>query len=77
MTQDRLHQLDKLYQSVVAALDKLVVAVGLKMAASLGSNENKILLGAPITDYAFSQTPLRKSRPFGAQKPEVRGQKPE
>jgi hypothetical protein len=33
MTQDRLHQLDKLYQSVVAALDKLVLAVGLKMVA--------------------------------------------
>jgi len=33
MTQDRLHQLDKLYQSVVAALDKLVAAVGLKVAA--------------------------------------------
>jgi hypothetical protein len=33
MTQDRLLQLDKLYQSVVAALHKLVVAVGLKMAA--------------------------------------------
>jgi len=33
MTQDRLHQLDKLYQSVVAALDRLVLAVGLKMAA--------------------------------------------
>src|SRR5215469_12994391 len=33
MTADRLHQLDKLYQSVVAALDELVVAVGLKLAA--------------------------------------------
>jgi hypothetical protein len=30
---DRLHQLDKLYRSVVAALDELVVAVGLKIAA--------------------------------------------
>ncbi len=33
MTHDRLHQLDKLYQSVTAALDQLVVAVGLKLAA--------------------------------------------
>jgi hypothetical protein len=33
MTDDRLHQLDKLYQSVTAALDKLVTAVGLKLAA--------------------------------------------
>jgi len=33
MTEDRLHQLDKLYQSVVAALDELVAAVGLKLAA--------------------------------------------
>jgi hypothetical protein len=30
---DRLHQLDKLYQSVVAALDELVAAVGLQVAA--------------------------------------------
>jgi len=33
MTPDRLHQLDKLYQSVAAALDELVAAVGLKLAA--------------------------------------------
>ena len=33
MTADRLHQLDKLYQSVIAALDELVAAVGLKLAA--------------------------------------------
>jgi hypothetical protein len=33
MTDDRLHQLDKLYQSVAAALDGLVAAVGLKLAA--------------------------------------------
>jgi hypothetical protein len=33
MTADRLHQLDKLYQSVIAALDQLVAAVGLKLAA--------------------------------------------
>jgi hypothetical protein len=39
--------------------------------------ENENLVGAPLTDYAFSQTPLRKSRPFGAQKPEAGGQKPE
>jgi len=33
MIHDRLHQLDKLYQSVAAALDDLVTAVGLKPAA--------------------------------------------
>ena len=33
MSNHRLHQLDKLYQSVAAALDKLVTAVGLKLAA--------------------------------------------
>jgi hypothetical protein len=33
MTQERLHQLDKLYQSVTSALDQLVAAVGLKVAA--------------------------------------------
>ena len=33
MTDDRLHQLDQLYQSVAAALDELVTAVGLKLAA--------------------------------------------
>jgi hypothetical protein len=33
ITQDRLHQLDKLYQSVAAALDELVTAVGIKLAA--------------------------------------------
>jgi hypothetical protein len=30
MTDDRPHQLDKLYQSVAAALDELVATVGLK-----------------------------------------------
>jgi len=33
MTHDRLHQLDKLDRSIAAALDKLVAAVGLKLAA--------------------------------------------
>jgi hypothetical protein len=33
MTDDRLHQLDKLYRSVTAALDELVAAVGLTLAA--------------------------------------------
>ena len=33
MTDDRLHQPDNLYQSVTAALDNLVAAVGLKLAA--------------------------------------------
>jgi hypothetical protein len=33
LTHDRLQQLDKLYRSVTAALDKLVAAIGLKLAA--------------------------------------------
>jgi hypothetical protein len=33
MTPDRLHRLDKLYRSVTNALDKLVTAVGIKVAA--------------------------------------------
>jgi hypothetical protein len=33
ITPDRLHQLDKLYQSIAAALTELVAAVGLKLAA--------------------------------------------
>jgi hypothetical protein len=33
VTQDRLHQLDHLYRSVVSALDQSVTAVGLKVAA--------------------------------------------
>ena len=33
MNADRLYQLDKLYQSVAAALDELLAAVGLKLAA--------------------------------------------
>jgi len=33
MTNDRLHQFDKLDQSVALALDQLVAAVGLKLAA--------------------------------------------
>ena len=33
ITDDRLHQLDKLYQSVTAALDELAAALGLKLAA--------------------------------------------
>jgi len=33
MIDHRRHQLDKLYQSVVAALDQLVAAVGLELAA--------------------------------------------
>jgi len=49
MTDDRLHQLNRLGQSVAAALDELVVAVGLKFAARFISYENKILVGAPIT----------------------------
>ena len=39
-------------------------AVGLNF--SLPFNENKIPVEAPITAYAFSQTGLRKSGPFGA-----------
>lgn len=33
MPEVRLHQLDKLYQAVTVALDQLIAAVGLKIAA--------------------------------------------
>ena len=56
--------LDRLYGRLNAALDRLLGAVGL--ASSPGINENKILVDAPITAYAFSQTGLRKSGPCEA-----------
>ena len=56
--------LDRLYQRLTNALDHLLRAVGL--AVSPPVNENKILVDAPITAYAFSQTWLRKSGPCGA-----------
>ena len=33
LTRDRLHELDKLYRSVAVALDNLVAAIGLELAA--------------------------------------------
>src|SRR5712671_240270 len=56
--------LDRLYQRFNAALDRLLHAVGLPPTPT--SNENKILVHAPINAYAFSQTGLRKSGPGGA-----------
>ena len=56
--------LDRLYQHLTDALDHLLRAVGLAFSPPV--NENKILVDAPITAYAFSQTVLRKSGPCGA-----------
>ena len=56
--------LDRLYQRLNAALDRLLHAIGLAPIPT--SNENKILVHAPINAYAFSQTGLRKSGPCGA-----------
>src|SRR6266851_4561324 len=56
--------LDRLYQRVTDDLADLLRTVGLKFSSPL--NENKILVEAPITAYAFSQTGLRISGPFGA-----------
>ena len=56
--------LDRLYSRLNAALDRLLHASGL--ASSPQTNENKILVAAPITAYDFSQTGLRKSGPCGA-----------
>ena len=56
--------LDRLYSRLNAALDRLLHASGL--ASSPQTNENKILVVAPITAYAFSQTGLRKSGPCEA-----------
>jgi hypothetical protein len=44
--------------------DHLLRALGLALSPPV--NENKILVGAPITAYAFTQTGLRKSGPCGA-----------
>jgi hypothetical protein len=56
--------LDRLYQRLTDALDHLLRALGLAFARPV--NENKILVDAPITAYAFSQTRLQKSGPCGA-----------
>ena len=56
--------LDRLYSRLNAAPDRLLNALGL--LSSPQTNENKILVVAPITAYAFSQTGLRKSGPCGA-----------
>jgi hypothetical protein len=56
--------LDRLYHRLNAALDRLLHAVGL--ASTPTFNQNKILVDAPITAYAFSQTWRRKSGPCGA-----------
>jgi hypothetical protein len=56
--------LDRLYNRITAGLDCLLHALGLAFSPRL--NENKILVDAPITAYAFSQTGLRKSGPCGA-----------
>jgi len=60
----RRSPLDRLYQRVTDTLDHLLRAVGLVFSPLI--NENKILVDAPITAYAFSQTGLRKSGPCGA-----------
>jgi hypothetical protein len=56
--------LDRLYGRLNAALDRLLGAVGLVSSPNI--NENNILVDAPITAYAFSQTELRKRGPCGA-----------
>jgi hypothetical protein len=48
--------LDRLYGRLNAVLDRLFRAVGLPSSPTI--NENKILIDAPITAYAFSQTSL-------------------
>jgi hypothetical protein len=56
--------LDRLYQRLIDTLDHLLRAVGLAFSTPI--NENKILVDASITAYAFSRTGLRKSGPCGA-----------
>jgi hypothetical protein len=63
LPRQKLSFLDRFYQGVSTALDRLIRAIGL---VSSSTNENKILVGAPITAYALSQTGLRKSGPCGA-----------
>src|SRR5712671_6941274 len=64
LLQRKRSPLDRLYQRITNALDRLLHALGLVFSSSI--NENKILVDAPITAYAFSQTGLRKSGPCGA-----------
>jgi hypothetical protein len=56
--------LDRIYRRLSDDLDHLLRALGLAFSPPI--NENKILVDAPITAYAFSQTGLRKSGPCGA-----------
>ena len=55
--------LDRLYQRLNATLDRLLHAIGLAPIPT--SNENKILVHAPINAYAFSQTGCEKVAPAG------------
>src|SRR5438045_6116997 len=64
LPQPKRSPLDRLYQRINDGLDRLLHALGLTFSQPV--NENKILVGAPITAYAFSQTELRKSGPCGA-----------
>jgi hypothetical protein len=64
LLQHKRSSLDRLYQRITDALDRLLHALGLTLSPSI--NENKIPVDAPITAYAFSQTELRKSGPCGA-----------
>jgi hypothetical protein len=61
LLQHKRSAIDRLYQRVTDALDRLLHALGFAFSSSI--NENKILVDAPITAYAFSQTGLRKSGP--------------
>ena len=63
LLQHKRSSLDRLYQRITNALDRLLQALGLTFSPSV--NENKILVDAPITAYAFSQTELRKVAPAG------------
>jgi hypothetical protein len=64
LLQHKRTPLDRLYQRITNAFDRLLHALGLTFSPS--NNENKILVDAPITAYAFSQTGQRKSGPCGA-----------
>ena len=47
LLQHKRSSLDRLYQSITSALDRLLHALGLTFSPSI--NENKILVDAPIT----------------------------
>ncbi len=61
MTNDRLHQFDKLYQSVALALDQLVAAVGLTLPLDPALREQSSRWGP---NNGLRKVAARRNRPL-------------